>query len=153
LACHRGELIWQPTLRRAEPIAAPVEQPLQIQSPGLYRLPDWGGALRVSVCEVGGVAPQQLISALLRSRQGGEQFQRAPLTPPRSLKKQFQTAGVPAWQRDAPLLWAEGQLLWVAGLGVDARHRAEAGAPQWQLEWLPDAHSAAVAPESGVRQR
>jgi len=67
---------------------------------------------------------------------GGERFQRAPGTPPRSLKKQFQAAGVPAWQRDAPLLFsADGRLLFVPGLGLDARAVAAPGEAQVALSW------------------
>ena len=55
-------------------------------------------------------------------RQGGEQFQSGPGRPPRSLKKQFQAAGVPPWQRsDWLLVDAAGAVLYVPGLGVDAR--------------------------------
>ena len=54
---------------------------------------------------------------------GGEQFQAGAGRPPRSLKKQYQAAGVPAWQRGGPLLYSDGQLLFVPGLGIDARAR------------------------------
>ena len=44
-----------------------------------------------------------------------------PGRPPRCLRKQFQAAGVPAWARDVPLFWAGEQLVFVPGLGIDAR--------------------------------
>jgi tRNA(Ile)-lysidine synthase len=141
LACHRGELIWQSMVVALD---RPTDVLLTLAAPGLYPLPAWGGALRVEVVDAQGVVPEQLRSVCLRPRQGGEQFQRAPATPPRSLKKQFQAAGVPAWQRDAPLLWAGEQLLWVSGLGVDARCWAPSGQPQWCLHWLPEATESAV---------
>jgi len=62
-----------------------------------------------------------LRACTLRTRVGGEQFQRAPLSTPRSLKKQYQDAGIAAWQREGPLVYADGRLLFVPGLGIDAR--------------------------------
>jgi tRNA(Ile)-lysidine synthase len=78
----------------------------------------------------------------LAPRRGGEQFQSQPNSTPRSLKKQFQSAAVPAWARSGPLLLAApelgGQLIFVPGLGLDARLWAPAGKPQFGLNWRPD---------------
>ena len=94
------------------------------------------GALKSTAVEQGGVAVDVLRLAQWHARSGGERFQRAPGTPPRSLKKQFQAAAVPAWQRDAPLLFsADGRLLFVPGLGIDARALAVPGEPQFALSW------------------
>ena len=62
-----------------------------------------------------------------------------PGRPVRDLKRQFQAVGVPAWARSAPLFFSGESLVFVPGLGVDARFQAPAGAPQWGLRWLPDA--------------
>jgi len=98
---------------------------------------DQRGALKSSPVGQGGVALAVLRDAQWRARSGGERFQRAPGTPPRSLKKQFQAAGVPAWQRDAPLLFsADGRLLFVPGLGIDARALAAPGEAQCVLAWV-----------------
>ena len=95
-----------------------------------------GARLESTAVEQGGVALSDLCQAQWRPRVGGERFQRAPNTPPRSLKKQFQAAGVPAWQRDAPLLFAaDGRLLFVPGLGIDARALAPLGEAQVSLAW------------------
>ena len=95
-----------------------------------------GAALRTVAVKKGGIALATLRDAQWRPRSGGERFQRAPGTPPRSLKKQFQAAGVPAWQRDAPLLYSsDGRLLFVPGLGIDARVLAAPGEPQVALSW------------------
>jgi tRNA(Ile)-lysidine synthase len=95
-----------------------------------------GGALHSVAVKQGGIALELLRGAQWRARCGGERFQRAAGTPPRSLKKQFQAAGVPAWQRDAPLLFsADGRLLFVPGLGIDARAVAAAGEAQCALSW------------------
>ncbi|WP_294636130.1 tRNA lysidine(34) synthetase TilS, partial [uncultured Aquabacterium sp.] len=71
-------------------------------------------------------------------REAGAQFQAGPGRPARSLKKQFQQAAVPAWLRRGPLCWQGGSVLFVPGLGMDARHWAAAGEPQWALQWVPD---------------
>ncbi|MDE2145849.1 MAG: tRNA lysidine(34) synthetase TilS, partial [Burkholderiales bacterium] len=74
-----------------------------------------------------------------RERLGGERFRSAPGACARSLKKQFQALGVPAWERDGPLLFdAQGALVFAPGLGIDAGARAEPGAPQLLLRWVPD---------------
>jgi tRNA(Ile)-lysidine synthase len=44
---------------------------------------------------------------------------------PRSLKKQYQAAGIAAWQREGPLLYAGELLVFVPGLGLDARACAQ----------------------------
>jgi tRNA(Ile)-lysidine synthase len=95
-----------------------------------------GGELKSTPVDRGGVAVDVLRNAQWRTRSGGERFQRAPGTPPRSLKKQFQAAGLAAWQRDAPLLFsADGRLLFVPGLGIDARALAPPGEAQCALSW------------------
>lgn len=121
---------------------------LSVRGPGRYPVPAWGGALEVERSQQGGVADRWLADIRLRSRQGGEQFQTAPDRPARSLKKQFQAAGVAAWARHAPLIYgvvasgtAESSsecLLLVPGLGLDARALAAAGEPQWALRWIAD---------------
>jgi tRNA(Ile)-lysidine synthase len=114
--------------------------PLDLSRPGFHALPAAGGGWWVEQAEEGEAAlPASLLRAVLaRSRQGGEQFQSQPRGVPRSLKKCFQAAAVPAWQRSGPLLFAGDRLLWVPGLGADARARAEAGAPGLKLRWQAD---------------
>jgi tRNA(Ile)-lysidine synthase len=103
---------------------------------GAHDVPGQGASLRVSKANTGGMPLALLQNAQWRAREAAQQFQRAPGTPPRSLKKQYQAAGVPAWSRDAPLLVsAEGQLLFVPGLGTDARALAAPGRPRVSLLW------------------
>lgn len=113
---------------------------LSIDRPGEWPVPGWRGCLRVEEVAQGGVAPQHLQGGLqARARSGGEGFQMGPGRPVRDLKRQFQAVGVPAWARSAPLFFAGESLVFVPGLGVDARFLAPAGVPQWGLRWLPDA--------------
>lgn len=113
---------------------------LSIDRPGDWPVPGWRGCLRVEAVAQGGVAPHHLQGGLhARARSGGECFQLGPGRPVRDLKRQFQAVGVPAWARSAPLFFSGESLVFVPGLGVDARFLAPIGAPQWGLRWLPDA--------------
>ena len=143
------------------PTAAPAPLPgagdsvaLDCSHPGRWAVPGWPGCIVVSVVDPAGAEPGLLPAALmavhLRARAGGEQFQARPRSLPRSLKKQFQAAGVPEHQRAVPLLWsAYGALLFVPGLGLDARHWAPAGQPALALRWCPDAGLSAPIKPAG----
>lgn len=140
LGLYRGELVF---LGAAKVAGVPQGQPilndvlLNIDAPGLYALAPWPGHLRVTPVSSGGVRPCALASTLARPRAGGEQFQAGPGRPARALKKQYQAMGVPQWCRDGPLIWSGAELVFVPGLGVDARCVAPEGEPQWGLEWVP----------------
>jgi tRNA(Ile)-lysidine synthase len=105
---------------------------------GVHPVPGVPAAVRVSVTADG--LPKALLrGARWQARRGQERFQGQPGRPARSLKKQFQAAGIPAWAREAPLLVAaDGMLLFVPGLGIDARALAAPGRTRVSLEWLPD---------------
>ena len=103
-----------------------------------YAIDGWNGTLEVFATSERGVAPRRLAQIEARIRAGGEQFLLQPAGVARSLKKQFQALGVPAEGRDGPLLFdGQGALLFVPGLGVDARAWAADGAPQWGVRWWP----------------
>jgi tRNA(Ile)-lysidine synthase len=126
---------------RAAALPQPLASgPLDLSSPGCHAVPAWGGRFLVAPCAQGGLAAPDLQAATLRPRQGGEQFQIAPRRPARSLKKQYQLLAVPdGTLRQGPLVWRGDRLLYVPGLGTDARAWAPPGTPQWALTWLPDA--------------
>ena len=116
-----------------------------------YEIDGWNGALEVFATDERGIAPHRLAQVVARARAGGEQFQLQPGAIARSLKKQYQAQGIPADDRDGPLLFdGQGVLLFVPGLGVDARAWAPLGAPQWGLRWCAGgqalASKAAVEP-------
>lgn len=131
LRCYRGRLRIV-----GEAAAGADALTLDLSAPGLHEVPGWGGAIDVRVVMSGGLAIDDLREVALRPRGGGESFQRAPRTPARSLKKQYQQAGIPPDQRQAPLLWSRERLLFVPGLGIDARAVAAPGTPQRSLRWL-----------------
>ncbi len=120
------------------PVAATFRshQPLRPEAGGID-LPAWGGRLLLELAEQGGAPAALLARAQARGRRPGDQFQFEPRSTPRSLKKQYQARAVPAWQREGPVLAVGDQIVFVPGLGVDARAWAAPGEPQWLVRWLP----------------
>lgn len=141
LLLYRGQL----TLRTAgQGDQAPATPPpaaltLDLRRPGPHPLPQWHGVLEVLSVTRGGVPASALNKVDLRPREGGEQFQVHARGLPRSLKKCWQSAGVPAAYREGPLVFSAGQLLFVPGLGLDARRLAGPGEPQFTLRWRQNA--------------
>jgi len=135
-------------LRVVERPPAPPEpahgaaQTLRMSRAGLYRVAGWEGLLRIQRVPAHGVALSRLRAVTVRARAGGEQFQLATNRPARALKKQYQSLGIAANDRDGPLLYLGDQLLFAPGLGVDARAWALPGEPQVTLAWLPALASA-----------
>ena len=94
--------------------------------------------------------PALLQGVLVRARRGGERFALEPGAQARSLKQQFQARAVPAWSREGPLLMtSDERVLFVPGLGIDARLWAAPGEPQWGLRWCPDTAGATAQPSPG----
>ncbi|HKX40796.1 MAG TPA: tRNA lysidine(34) synthetase TilS [Burkholderiaceae bacterium] len=137
LRLYRGMLRFD---RGAAVSTPPTEREtmLRIHRAGLHRLPGWGGSLHVARVTEGGVPLAWLGHVELKARQGAEQFQAGVGRPPRSLKKQFQNAGIAAWDRNGPLLYSGGQLVYVPGLGLDARVIGLPGQPLVTLQWVQD---------------
>ena len=134
---HRGQLTWSRPVATRFPSKTALEAQLHIRRAGIHRLPGWGGNLRVVRVKEGGVPLAWLAQAELRARSGGEQFQAGLGRPARSLKKQFQAAELPAWERSGPLVYSGGQLVFVPGLGIDARVIGLPGQPLVTLLWEP----------------
>jgi tRNA(Ile)-lysidine synthase len=126
--------------------SAPAPALLDLSCPGRWPVPGWAGAIEVAEGPQG-ANPTLLQQLQVRQRAGGERFQRTARGLPRSLKKQFQAAAVPEFDRAGPLLWSAGQLLFVPGLGVDARCWPAGEASGLTLRWCPgSAVSAALKP-------
>lgn len=105
-------------------------------------LPQWGGVLRFEQAEEAeGFDPVWLAAAPLevRPRAGGERFKPHPTRPSRTLKRLYQEAGIAEFDRARlPLVWRDGELIYVAGLGSDVRLTDRDG-PRVRLAWQPDA--------------
>ena len=110
---------------------------IDLSRPGIHELAGWEGAIEVRPVSAGGIATSLAARLDVRERRPGDRFQAGVGRPPRSLKLQFQAAGLPAWQRHGPLLSHDSVPVFVAGLGLDARALAAPGEPQLALAWLP----------------
>lgn len=69
-----------------------------------------------------------------RVRSGSEKMQIKPNSPRKTLKNLFQEADVPPWERNAPLLYINDELVAVAGVGLSYPHLVASGKrilPEW----------------------
>lgn len=62
-----------------------------------------------------------------RDRRGAEKIQIKPNTPRKTLKNLFQESDMPPWERQAPMLYINDQLVAVAGVGVSYPHLVATG--------------------------
>ncbi len=132
---HRGLLL----LRSAQ-VEHPGEVTVQWQGQDEIAVPAWRGVLRFERTAGEGFEPQWLAAAplQLRGRTGGERFKPHALRPSKRLKHLFQEAGVPEFERALlPLVWRDGRLIFVAGLGADAR-LVDADGERIRLTWHRD---------------
>jgi tRNA(Ile)-lysidine synthase len=130
LRVYRGRIV--PEARTS----ASTFVPLQWKGEARLPLPELGGELRFRRVRGKGIAASTK-SLRVRLRSGGERLQPDPRRPRRTLKNLFQEAGVPPWERDRlPLIVCGDDLVWVPGLGVDARYQAAGNArgvlPEWR---------------------
>ena len=135
LLAYRGGLQLDKRADASASVAPRGPVTLDLSQPGRVELPEWRGAFVVECTGGTGLRAASLTSALCRARTGGERFQFAPRSTPRSLKKQFQLRGLPAWQRDAPLVCVGNELVFVPGLGIDARRQCHDDVPRVVLRW------------------
>jgi tRNA(Ile)-lysidine synthase len=118
--------------------ASPEFSSREWKGESLLKLPALGGELRFRKARGKGIALEHKPLSI-RLRSGGERLQPDPRRPRRTLKNLFQEAGVPPWERERlPLLFSGDHLVWVPGLGIDARFQAPRGAqgfvPKWSKE-------------------
>jgi tRNA(Ile)-lysidine synthase len=128
LRVYRGELL-------ADAKPAPLE-PVDWTGEEKVALP--GGELRFRRVRGAGIDASAR-PLVVRKRRAGARLQPDPRRPRRTLKNLFQEAGVPPWQRERiPCVYFGDELVWVPGLGVDARFQARTGEPGVLPEWRPD---------------
>lgn len=144
LRAHRQHLTCERLASAPLPVTGPVLRVTLV--PGPQRMAGWHGVLWVEPVTQAGVELVVLQDVELRPRAGGEQFQCRPGGIARALKKQYQALAVPAWSRGGPLVFAQDQLLFAPGLGMDGRRWAAEGVPAWALRWVPDGLQ---APDTG----
>lgn len=132
---HRGLLL----LREARP-ERHGEATIRWRGETEIAVPAWGGVLRFEPTEGEGFDADWLRAEPLhlRGRGGGERFKPHPLRPSKTLKRLFQDAGIAEFERGAlPLVWRDDRLIFVAGLGADAR-LLDAGGERVRLHWQTD---------------
>lgn len=107
---------------------------------GEASVPWCGGVLDFTPVVGQGLAADLLKSAAcaLQSRHTSARMRLHAGGPSRSLKNLWQEAGVPPWLRDAvPMLWVDGRLAWIAGVGVAAEFQCPSGQagilPRWSV--------------------
>jgi len=136
-----GELrSYRGRLQSVAASCASAEKPslvVDLSRAGRHEIPAWRGAFRVDLVEAGGIPTATAARLELRPRAPGDRFQAGERRPPRSLKLQFQANAVAPALRDGPIVCSNGETVFVPGLGVDARARAEAGEAQVAITWLP----------------
>jgi tRNA(Ile)-lysidine synthase len=133
---HRGLLL----LRTAQ-TERHGEATVRWRGEGEIAVPAWGGVLRFEPTQDEGFDAEWLRAEplQLRGRGGGERFKPHALRPSKTLKRLFQEAGIAEFERAAlPLVWRDDRLIYVAGIGADAR-LVEAGGGRIRLAWHPDA--------------
>jgi tRNA(Ile)-lysidine synthase len=102
---------------------------LQWQGEQSIEVPQWFGRLVFEKTGGPGLDPGKLRNGplTLRRRSGQERLKVAANRPSKSLKSLFQESSIAPWQRKwLPLMYLDADLVFVAGLGMDARHLTEA---------------------------
>jgi tRNA(Ile)-lysidine synthase len=130
---HRGLLCLNPPRQ-----GAPARHALQWQGENELAVPSWGGAFVFTRTTGEGFDARWLGAEplQLRPRTGGERFKPHPTRPSKRLKQIFQEARIPEYQRSAlPLVWRDGRLIYVAGIGPDARLLVAEG-ERVRIDWV-----------------
>lgn len=131
LRVYRGKIVED----RGAGALTPAFTPIAWKGERRLAIPELGGELRFRRTRGRGIAASARPLGV-RLRSGGERLQPDPRRPRRTLKNLFQEAGVPPWERDRlPLLVCGEDVVWVPGLGVDARYRAAENASGVLPEW------------------
>jgi tRNA(Ile)-lysidine synthase len=112
-----------------------------------WRLPALGGTLAFEPALGEGLDAARAAPGAVevRARRGGERLRVAPGRPHRTLKNLFQESAVPPWERaHVPLVYVDGRLACVPGVGVDPDLAAAAGRPGLRLCWKPESAAKSV---------
>lgn len=121
---------------------SPAFQPRTWNGEAKLPLPALGGELRFRRVSGRGIDSSllQKHDFHVRLRSGGERLRLDARRPSRTLKNLFQEAGVPPWERERlPLLFCGDDLVWVPGLGVDAKFVNKGTSRGIEPTWKPGA--------------
>lgn len=136
LRCFAGELY---VLRKPTGPEAAWNGDLRIPWAGEPHL-DWPGGQVIFEKSIGCGFSADRISrgeCRLAARRGGESIQPDARRPRRSLKHWYQGLGVPPWERERlPVLWCDGAVVWVPGVGIDMEFACSPGEAGWLPSWI-----------------
>ncbi|HEY1608033.1 MAG TPA: tRNA lysidine(34) synthetase TilS, partial [Paraburkholderia sp.] len=151
LRSYRGVVFWEEQNDRHPAADGSPREPAERAWHGeeIWRVPQWRGTFvfaRSDADDPDAVPEAVLMRAPLvaRARTGGERMRNPAAGVSRTLKNLFQERGVPAWERDVPLLFVGDTLLYVPRIGVNrsAWQPAAAGTAsdgRWRrIEWRED---------------
>ena len=148
LRSYRGLVFWdeQTDARRPDDARAPAE--LTWQGEEIWRVPQWRGTFVFAPSDADDpdAVPEAVLTRaplVARARMGGERMRNPAAGISRTLKNLFQERGVPAWERDVPLLFVGDTLLFVPRIGVNrsAWRPSPSGTAtaRWRrIEWRED---------------
>jgi tRNA(Ile)-lysidine synthase len=115
---------------------------------GQLHFPAYGGILHFDEVDNGtGIDVEWLRqqSLCIRYREGGERLKPAWNRPTKSLKYHYQSLDIPAWERARlPLVIANNQLLFAAGIGMDCHHLSKETKKSLHFRWV---HTSGLSPE------
>ncbi|WP_322104747.1 tRNA lysidine(34) synthetase TilS [Paraburkholderia sp. J41] len=148
LRCYRGLVAWETPRAEAE-AEAPAHPSVELAWRGeeIWRLPAWRGTFVFAPANAddADAVPEAVLRRaplVARERSGGERVRDEAANVSRTLKNLFQTRGVPAWERDVPLLYVGDTLLYVPRIGVNrsafGASGARSGAAWRRIEWRED---------------
>jgi len=150
LRSYRGEVFWdeQDDARRTDNEEAREPAELAWRGEEIWRVPQWRGTFVFAPCDESDpdAVPETVLTCaplVARARAGGERMRNPAAGISRTLKNLFQERGVPAWERDVPLLFVGDTLLFVPRIGVNRSAwqalRGMAAAGRWRrIEWRED---------------
>jgi tRNA(Ile)-lysidine synthase len=153
LRCYRGVVSWEAAhageARAERPGEGASRAPVELKWRGeeIWRLPSWRGTyvFAPATPDDPDAVPEHLLASaplIARERSGGERLRDEMANVSRTLKNLFQTRGVPAWERDVPLLFVGEVLLFVPRIGVNRSAfgglHSDQGAAWRRIEWRAD---------------
>ncbi|WP_322043315.1 tRNA lysidine(34) synthetase TilS [Paraburkholderia sp. J67] len=153
LRCYRGEIFWdEPRVPSVAAVTAGEgvhREPAQLNWCGeeVWRLPHWRGTYVFAPADQSDpdAVPETVLRRaplVARAREGGERLRDEAANLSRTLKNLFQSRGIPAWERDVPLLYSGETLLFVPRIGVNRSMLGEqviAPSGGWRrIEWRED---------------
>jgi tRNA(Ile)-lysidine synthase len=122
-------------------MGTPPCDPLTLQWQGQHEVlvPQWRGRLVFDKVDGPGLDAARLRNRplVLHPRAGQERLRVAANRPSKSLKSLFQESSIAPWRRSwLPLIYLDTDLVFVAGLGMDARHLipGESVSLRWEME-------------------